>query len=123
VARFYIRNARENSITITGFAGYWVQTGTVRTISRIDTGVVGVAPTQKFGGPPNYARDRNLTPARAFNMGGSSQIINSDQAIQVIITWNNAMTTCTEIVIRFYTNTGISFTFFLTPGGVGLGGC
>ncbi len=122
VARFYIRNARENSITITGFAAYWVQTGTVRTISRIDTGVVGVPPTQKFG-PPNYARDRNLTPARAFNLGGNSQIINSDQAIQVIITWNNAMTTCTNIVIRFYTNTGISFTFYLDPNAVGLGSC
>ena len=95
----------------------------MRTISRIDTGVVGVAPTQKFGGPPNYARDRNLTPSRAFNMGGSSQIINSDQAIQAIITWNNAMASCTNIVIRFYTNTGISFTFYLTPGGVDLGSC
>ena len=123
-ARFYIRNARENSITITGFAGYWVQGGTVRTISRIDTGVVGVPLAQKFG-PPNYARDRNLTPSRAFNQAfpNDQQTIASDQAIQVIVYWNNAMASCTNIVIRFYTNTGISFTFFLTPGGVDLGGC
>lgn len=121
--RFYIRNVRENSITITGFAAYWLQTGTVRTISRIDTGVVGSALDRKFNDSPNYSRDRNLTPARAFNDGGNSQTINSDEAIEVIVRWNNTMTTCTNIVMRFYTNTGISFTFYLDPGGVGLPDC
>lgn len=123
VARFYIRNAREDSITITGFAAYWAQTGTTRRISRIDTGVVGTTPTQKYAGTnPNYQSDSDLTPSVAFNMGGGSQIITSDQAIQVIITWNNAMTTCTNIIIRFYTST-TNFTFYLDPGAVGLGSC
>jgi len=121
VARFYVINAREESITITGFAAYWEQTPPTRRITRIDTGVVGATPTQKYSG--NYASDSDLTPSEAFNPGGNSQDITSDQAIQVIITWRDVMTTCTNIIIRFYTSTGISFTFYLDPGAVGLGSC
>ncbi|OGP91862.1 MAG: hypothetical protein A2157_06275 [Deltaproteobacteria bacterium RBG_16_47_11] len=121
VARFYIRNAREESITITGFAAYWGSTGPARRISTIDTGVVGTTPTQKYSG--NYGTDSDLTPSVAFNRGGNSQAIASDQAIQVIITWSDVMTTCTNIIVRFYTSTGISFTFYLDPNAVGLGSC
>jgi len=55
-----------------------------------------------------------------------TQTITSDQAVQVLIYWGNAMTTCTNIVITFYTGllgTGDAYTFYLDPNAVGLGSC
>lgn len=112
--QFYIRNARENSITIEGFAAYWAQTGTTRNITGIYMGA-----TQRYSG--SYASDSDLTPSVLFTNG--NQTINSNQAIRVRIYWDGVMTTCTNIIVSFYTNTGISFTFYLDPNAVGLGSC
>ena len=112
-ARFYIRNAREGNVTITRFSATWVQTGTTRTISDIY-----MEGTQKFSG--SYS---NGGAPVSFNRGGNSQTINSDQAIEVRVYWNGAMTTCTNIVITFYPAAGNGYTFYLDPAGGGLSGC
>jgi len=112
-ARFYIRNAREDNVTITRFSATWTQTGTTRTISDIYMGG-----TQKFSG--SYS---NGGAPVSFNRGGNSQTINSDAALQVLVYWSGAMTTCTNIVITFYPAAGNGYTFYLDPGAVGLGSC
>jgi hypothetical protein len=109
-AQFYIRNAREDNVTFTRFSASWTQTGTTRTISDIY-----LAGTRRFNGSySNGAPPVNL---------GSSQTINSDVAIQVLVYWSGAMTTCTNIVITFYPATGNGYTFYLDPAGGGLSGC
>jgi hypothetical protein len=117
-AQFYIRNAREDSIILRSFSASWIQTGTARTISRIN-----MAGVQKYTGA--YV---NGTPAVNLNrpLASPTQTINSNQAIQVVVYWNLAMTTCTDIVITFYTGllgTGDAYTFYLTPNGTGLPNC
>ena len=112
-ARFYIRNAREDSVTITRFSATWTQTGTTRTISDVYMGG-----SQKFSG--SYS---NGAPPVTFNRGGNSQTINSDQAIEVRVYWSGAMTTCTNIVITFYPAAGNGYTFYLDPAGGGLSDC
>ena len=109
-AQFYIRNAREDNVTFTRFSASWTQTGTTRTISDIY-----MAGTRRFNGSySNGAPPVNL---------GSSQTINSNVAIQVLVYWSGAMTTCTNIVITFYPATGNGYTFYLDPAGGGLSGC
>jgi hypothetical protein len=79
--------------------------------------------TRKYAG--TYANgdapeDLNRPPATP------TQTITSDQAIQVLIYWGNAMTTCTNIVITFYTGllgAGDAYIFYLDPGALGLGSC
>jgi hypothetical protein len=110
VARFYIRNAREDNVTLTRFSASWTQTPPTRRISTIDMNGV-----RRYSG--NY---RNGDPPENLN---SSQTINSDQAIEVVVTWSNTMTTCTNIVITFYPATGNGYTFYLDPAGGGLSSC
>ena len=112
-ARFYIRNAREDNVTITRFSATWTQTGTTRTISDIYMGG-----TQKFSG--SYS---NGGAPVSFNRGGNSQTINSDVANQVLVYWSGAMTTCTNIVITFYPAVGNGYNFYLDPAGGGLSNC
>jgi len=112
-AQFYIRNAREDSIILRSFSASWTYTGTERNLTRIFmNGTSRYNSSYANGGVPV-----NLS---------STQTINYDQAIQVLIYWGNAMTTCTNIVITFYTGllgAGDAYTFYLDPGAVGLGSC
>ncbi len=112
-ARFYIRNAREDNVTITRFSATWTQTGTTRTISDIYMGG-----TQKFSG--SYS---NGGAPVSFNRGGNSQTINSDVVNEVLVYWSGAMTTCTNIVITFYPAVGNGYNFYLDPAGGGLSNC
>lgn len=117
-AQFYIRNAREDSIILRSFSATWTQTGAARNITRID-----MNGTRKYNGTyANGDAPENLNRPAAT----PTQTINSDQAIQVLIYWGNAMTTCTNIVITFYTGllgVGDAYTFYLDPGALGLGSC
>jgi hypothetical protein len=110
VARCYIRNAREDNVILSRFSASWTQTGPTRRISRIDMNGV-----QRFSG--NY---KNGDPPENLD---SSQTINSDQTIEVVVTWTNTMTTCTNIVITFYPAAGNGYTFYLDPAGGGLPSC
>ena len=117
-AQFYIRNAREDSIILRSFSATWTQTGTARNITRIDMNSV-----QKYSGTyGNGGAAQNLNRPLA----SPTQTITSDQAIPVVIYWGNVMTTCTNIVITFYTGllgAGDAYTFYLDPGAVGLPSC
>jgi hypothetical protein len=110
VARFYIRNAREDNVTFTRFSASWTMTGPTRRISSIDMNGV-----QRFSG--NYRSGDSPAPL------DSTQTINSDEAIEVVVTWSGTMTTCTDIVITFYPAAGNGYTFYLDPAGGGLSSC
>jgi hypothetical protein len=110
IARFYIRNAREDNVTLTRFSASWTMTGPTRRISTIDmNGARRFSGNYRSGDPP-----ANLS---------SSQTINSDQVIEVIVTWSGTMTTCTDIVITFYPAAGNGYTFYLDPASGGLSSC
>lgn len=113
VARFYIRNASENNVTLTRFSATWTQNPPVRRIQRIDMDGV-----QKYAG--NY---RNGDPPESFNLGGNSQTLTPDQVITVLVYWANNVTNGANIAINFYPAVGNGYTFFLDPGGAGLPNC
>jgi len=113
VARFYIRNASENNVTLTRFSATWTQNPPVRRIQRIDMDGV-----QKYAG--NY---RNGDPPESFNLGGNSQTLTPDQVITVLVYWGNNVTNGANIAINIYPAVGNGYTFFLDPGGAGLPNC
>jgi len=115
-ARFYIKNVRNDPVTLRSFSASWTQTGPVRRITN--TYFDGV---QKFLG--NYF---NGNPPVNFNRGGNSQTLNLNDVDTVLIYWNLAMTTCRNVNINFFTGNlgaGERYTFNLDSAGNGLPNC
>jgi len=116
-ARFYFKNVRADTVTLTAFSASWTRTGKKRDITRIDMNGV-----QKYSGTYGSGDGRVN-----FNMGGNSQTIISGQVITVLIYWDSAMKSCQNLIITFYTSTGdgstLGYTFNLDSAGDGLPNC
>jgi len=115
-ARFYIKNVRNDPVTLRSFSASWTQTGPVRRIRNIYFDGV-----QKYLG--NYF---NGNPPVNFNRGGNSQTLNLNDVDTVLIYWNLAMTTCRNVNINFFTGNlgaGERYTFNLDSAGDGLPNC
>jgi len=112
-ARFYIKNVRGTDVILTSFAASWIQTGTTRTITRIDMNGV-----QKYGG--SYSSDSDLSPPVPFNQGGNSQTITSGQVINVLVYWSGNVTNGEDFILKFFTAAGDGYAFNLDPESNGL---
>jgi hypothetical protein len=110
-ARFFFRNVRQTNITLTGFAASW-NSGVVRTITRIN-----LDGNQKYAGA--YSSDSDLSPPAPFNRGGNSETVVPNEVITVLVYWSGN-TSATNIIIKFFDNTGEGYTFNLDPEGDGL---
>jgi len=113
-AEFEFRNVRRTDVTLTGFAASWTSSSS-ETITRID-----LNGDQKYdGGAAGYSSDPDLSPAVAFNDGGNSERVNPNDVVTVVVRWSGN-TNATNIIIRFFDNTGRGYTFNLDSAGDGL---
>jgi hypothetical protein len=110
-ARFRLRNVRRTNMTLTGFAASW-QSGVTRTITRIDLDNDTV-----YSDATGYSSDPDLSPPQSFN--GGNETVNDGEQITVDIYWSGD-TNATNIIIKFFDNTGEGYTFNLDPAGDGL---
>lgn len=110
-ARFYFRNVRGTSITLTGFAASW-QSGVTTTITRID-----LDGNTRYSDATGYSSDPDLSPAQSFN--GGNETASSNEQITVVVRWSGD-TNATNIIIKFFDNAGESYTFNLDSAGNGL---
>lgn len=110
VARFYFKNVRTTSITLSAFSASW-QGGTNRRISTIT-----------MNGTTRYSGNYSSGSGRV-NFG-STQTVTSGQVITVVVTWNNQMSSCSNLITTFYTSSGdgstLGYTFNLDSAGDGL---
>jgi hypothetical protein len=117
-ARFYIRNVRSTSVTLSSFSATWTYTGAARTISSIY-----MNGTQKYTG--SYANGG--TPVNLNRpVGSPTQTITSGQLITILVYWSNNVTNPANINITFYTGTlgtGDSYKFNLDANSDGLPTC
>ena len=110
-ARFRFRNVRRTDVTLTGFAASWTS-GSGATITRID-----LDGAQHYNG--SYSSDLDLSPPVPFNMGGGDETVVDGEQITVDIYWSGD-TNATNIIIKFFDDTGEGYTFNLDPEGNGL---
>lgn len=112
-ARFYIRNASNNSITLDYFSATWSPNRRLASLS-----ISGVS---KWTG--NRASNANRVQFNATNPPNYTYTIASNASVYVDLTWNNNLTG-TNFVITFYTGaTGNGYIFYLDPAGGGMRGC
>jgi phage shock protein PspC (stress-responsive transcriptional regulator) len=110
--RFYIRNVRSTSVTLSSFSAIWT-TGTARTLTRIF-----------MNGTSRY--NSNYTNGNPAVNLSSTQTITSGQLITILIYWSGNLTTPANINITFYTGalgTGDSYKFNLDPSVNNLPNC
>jgi len=105
-AEFEFRNVRRTDVTLTGFAASW-QSAVAETITRID-----LDGDQKYAG--NYSSDPDLSPPVSFNDGGNSETVAPNRVITVVVRWSGN-TNATNIIIKFFDDTGEGYTFNLDP--------
>jgi hypothetical protein len=111
-ARFYFRNVRGTSITLTGFAASWNSSVIPAPyITRIT-----LDGNTRYNGGGTYYSDPDLSPAQAFS---SNETVVSNEQTTVVVYWN-VDTSATNIIIKFFDNAGESYTFNLDSAGNGL---
>ncbi len=116
--RYFIRNARGSSLTLTSFSATWTQTGSARNL----TGIF-MDGTQKYNGTySNGDSPVNLNrPA-----GSPTQTVTPGQLITLLIYWGQNVANGANILITFYTGalgTGDAYAFNLDSAGDGLPDC
>lgn len=109
-AQFDIRRWRTRGVTVNAFSATWQEDGAARSIRRILMGG-----TTRFSGTYNSGTGR-----RDFTGGNQAVPLTS---LLVEIRWDSAMTNPRNIVITFYSTSGVSYIFNLDPEGNGLPGC
>ncbi len=105
-ARFRFRNVRRTDVTLTSFAASW-QSASGATIIQID-----LDGNTRYSDAIGYSSDLDLSPPQAFN-GGNETVVDGEQ-ITVDIYWSGD-TNATNIIIKFFDNTGEGYTFNLDP--------
>ena len=112
-ARFYFRNVGGSRRTLTGFAASWNSSVTP---APYITQITLDGNLNYTGG--TYYSDPDLSTSQSFD---DNERVNSNELITVVVYWNGN-TNATNIVIKFFDDTGEGYAFNLDSAGNGLNG-